>query len=258
MATVVGWPPIMEHVIVARSLCKRYLTATALRNVDFAASASQVVGVIGPNGAGKTTLLYLLGGAILPSSGKVTVFGMDRWKQNYDIRLRSIVLPAWPEFGTTQTPYAYLRFIAQIYGMPKDLFLERVKRLADEMDFTAHLGRRFAGLSTGLVKKAGIIGCFLPDVQLRILDEPFAGGIDPGGMETLYGWFAQGRSRGETIIFATQVLDQAEIVADRLLLLDEGTERAFGTPEELISQAGIDPDSPRSLAKAFMSLTRDR
>jgi ABC-2 type transport system ATP-binding protein len=244
-----------EIVIRAIGLQKKYPRVQALRGVSLEIRKREVFCVIGPNGSGKTTLLYLLGGVILPSAGHVTVFGLHRWKENYEIRRRSTILPVDVPFGASSTPYEYLRFLAQIYELPKETFLERLDRLARDMQYVPYLNKPFHELSTGLVKKAGLIGCFLPYAELRILDEPFAGGIDPLGMERLYQWMAEARRRGETIVFSTPVLDQAEVVADRLALLAEGNIAAVGAPRDLIAAAGVAPDGPRPLAKAFLALT---
>ncbi|MEQ8819005.1 MAG: ABC transporter ATP-binding protein [Sumerlaeia bacterium] len=242
-------------LLSAVGLEKRYGRTLALAGVSLQARPGEVLCVIGPNGAGKTTLIQLLAGIVFPSAGHVTVFGLHRWKDNFAIRQRSTVLLADPIVGASPTPYEFLRFMAQIYGMPKERFLERTETLAREMALLDHLHKGWEELSLGMTKKAGLIGCFLPPADLRILDEPFAGGIDPIGMEALYRWMDAARGRGETIVFSTQVLDQADQVSDRLLVLREGELVANAAPEAVIRQAGVDPAEPRALARAFVALT---
>jgi len=245
-----------DVVIRAVGLRKKYPGAYALRGVSLEVRQGEVLSVIGPNGAGKTTLLHLLGGLMFPSAGHVTVFGLHRWKDSFEIRKRSAFLTACPVMGASPTPYEFLRFLAQIYGLSKATFLEKLRSLAGEMNYLPYIKKEWRTLSTGLIKKAGLIGCFLPDVPLRILDEPFAGGIDPLGMETLYGWMQAARLRGEIIVFSTQVLDQAEQVADRIALLHEGSTLALGSATEIIRQANIPATERRPLAKAFLELTK--
>ncbi len=246
-------PP--ETAIEAVGLRFRYGREWAVDGVSLDIARGEVLCVIGANGAGKTTLLSLLGGMVLPQQGHVRVFGLDRWRDNFAIRKRSTFLLAEPAFGESLTPYEFLRFFAQIYGVPKQTFLERVKRLAADMNMTEHWNKPWAKLSLGMLKKTGLIAAFLPDAELRIMDEPFAGGIDPMAMETLYAWIAEAKSRDETILFSTQVLEQAEAVTDRLLLLANGHVRALGRPDELIVAAGIAANEPRALSKAFLRLT---
>lgn len=245
-----------DRVIQAVGLRKKYPGVEALRGVSLDVHKGEILCIIGPNGAGKTTLLYLLGGVVFASAGHVTVFGLHRWKENFEIRRRSVVLPALPIFGSSPTPYEYLRFLAQIYSLSKETFLARLRQLAAEMSLSPHLNKPWSALSPGLAKKVALIGCFLPEVPLRILDEPFAGGIDPLGMEVLYGWMREAHERGETLVFSTQVLDQAQHLADRIALLHEGRVLALGSPGELIEKAQVPSTDPRPLARAFLTLTR--
>jgi ABC-2 type transport system ATP-binding protein len=247
---------VAQVAVEAVGLRFRYGRTWAVDGVSLDIAPGEVLCVIGANGAGKTTLLSLLGGMVLPQQGHVHVFGLDRWRENFAIRKRSTFLLAEPAFGESLTPYEFLRFFAQIYGVPKQTFLERVKRLATEMNMTEHWNKPWRKLSLGMLKKTGLIAAFLPDAELRIMDEPFAGGIDPMAMETLYAWIAEAKARGETIIFSTQVLEQAESAADRILMLEDGHIRALGTPEEIVAAAGVDAGEPRALYKAFLQLTR--
>lgn len=248
--------PPPDIAIRAEGLSKFYDGVRAIDGVSLDVKRGEVLCVIGPNGAGKTTLLALLGGIIYPKAGTVSVFSEDRWQKNFELRKRSTYLPPQPIIGETPTPYEYHRFLAQIYGMTKPDFLDRLRALTADMKLAEHLHKSWHSLSLGLFKKAGLIGAFLPDAELRIMDEPFAGGIDPLGMEMLYTWMNRARLRGETILFSTQVLDQAEAAADRILLLDRGKIAAVGTPAELLALAKIPPTEPRGLAKAFVELTR--
>jgi ABC-2 type transport system ATP-binding protein len=243
-----------QATIEAVGLRFRYGRTWAVDGVSLEIGAGEILCVVGPNGAGKTTLLSLLGGMVLPQQGHVRVFSLDRWRDNFEIRKRSTFLLAEPAFGESLTPYEFLRFFAQIYGMPKKIFLERVKTLAAEMNMTEHWNKPWGKLSLGMMKKTGLIAAFLPDAGLRIMDEPFAGGIDPMAMERLYGWMYDAKARGETIVFSTQVLEQAESAADRILMLENGGIRALASPAEIIAMAGVGVNEPRALYKAFLKL----
>ncbi len=253
-SVTVDTPAERFPLLRATGLCKRFGRIRAVDGVTLELDAGQTLCVVGPNGAGKTTLLMLLGGALLPSAGHISILGMDRWRDNFRIRQQSTFLTADPIFGASETPYEFLRFYAQIYGMPKEVFLERTQALAKRLEMVPHLRKPWDLLSTGMVKKAGLMAALLPDARLRILDEPFAGGIDPFAMEFLFQWFREATARGETIIFSTQVLEQAETIAGRILLLESGCVAAWGTPEELLALAGVATDAPRALYRAFMVL----
>jgi ABC-type multidrug transport system ATPase subunit len=246
--------PTADPRIRAVGLTRKFGFTKAVDRVSLEVPAGQILGDIGLNGAGKTTLLNLLAGILTPTSGHVTVMGLDRWKQNMEIRRRATFLPALPESFFIDIPYGHLRILSQIYGLPHKEFMRRANHLARQMKMTEHWHKPWGGMSLGMMKKIGLIGAFLPDADVRILDEPFAGGIDPLAMEMLYRWMVERRTAGETIIFSTQVLEQAESICDRILVLEKGAVRWLGTPDELIRHAGLDPVQPRAFARAFTAL----
>lgn len=248
------WTVENDLCIEAVGLQKKFGRTRALKALSLDIPKGEVLCVVGPNGAGKTTLLLLLGGIILPSSGHVKVLGLHRWKENFEIRKRSTFLSDTPLFGACLSPYDFLRFYAQIYGIPKAEFLDRVKELAEEMAMTEHLDKPWDKLSLGMKKKTGLIAIFLPPAELRIIDEPFAGGIDPMAMDRLYEWMQSAKTRGETVLFSTQVLEQAERASDRVLVLRDGARVAFDSPQNMVHQTGLDPSDPRAFNKALLKL----
>jgi ABC-2 type transport system ATP-binding protein len=241
--------------VEAKGLQRKYGATCAVDHVDIEIPAGERTCIIGPNGAGKTTLLLMLSGALVPDSGQIRSLGLDRWEMNFEIRQRSTYLATTPIYGASETPYVFLRYYAQIYGIARDRFMERLEQMSRQMNMIDHLAKRWSQLSTGMLKKVGLIAVFLPEAELRIMDEPFAHGIDPSAIETLYSWMDSCRNNGETLIFSTQVLEHGAAVADRMLLLDEGRIIARGNVEELIAASGVDPESSRALYKAYMALT---
>lgn len=243
-------------ILTATNLSKKFGREQAVDGVSIEVAARESLCIVGPNGAGKTTFLLLLGGVLLPSNGHVTVFGLDRWRSSFDIRRRSTFLTATPIFGASDTPLQFLRFFAQIYGMEKGMFRVRLEELAAGLEMLAHLGKPWRSLSLGMIKKAGLIAALLPDAELRIFDEPFAGGIDPFAMDFLFQRFNACCTGGETIIFSTQVLEQAQTAAHRIMLMEAGRMSAIGTPDELFERAGVAPGSPRALYETFHRLVK--
>src|SRR5690606_31722835 len=117
-----------------------------------------------------------------------------------------------------------------------------------------NLHKDFNALSLGMIKKAFLMAAFLPDVKIRILDEPFSGGIDPLAIEMLMAWLVQSRNAGECLMFSSQMVEHAERIADKVMIVCEGRMLFFGTKEELISRAGIAPNADRAFAQAYITL----
>ncbi len=241
--------------VQASNLVHKYGGVVAVGGVDFEVRQGQSVCIIGPNGAGKTTLLWMLGGALLPHNGVIKVLGMDRWEDNYEIRKRSSYISVTPSFGAALTPYEYLRYVAGMYGMLKADFMERVEVLAREMQMLDNLGKEWMHLSTGMYKKTALIGAFLPDAELRFMDEPFTYGIDPQAIDMLHRWLGRSKEAGESIVYSTQVLEHAKASADVIYFLHKGRVVSKGSADEIIQKSGVDKDSPRGLYEAFVKLT---
>jgi len=225
---------------------------TALRDVTFTAHRGEIICVIGPNGAGKTTLLNLLAGCLFKRRTRIQIFGLNRWRKNKEIRLRSTYTPMNSHYLIGETPMEHLQAIGLLYGMAQETFATRCAALVHDFSYADLLQRPFANMSLGQRQKAMLIGGFLPEVELRILDEPVAGGIDMLGMEILGVWMKEARARGELVIFSTQVLTRAEMLSDKLLILDRGRSRFFGSPGELMQQTGTDPAQEYALNQAFL------
>lgn len=247
-------PNTAPVILQATALRKSFAGTDAIDGVSVTLRAGEIVALLGANGAGKSTLLYLLAGMLMPNRGLIHVFGFDRWRFNFPIRRRTSYLAAEPWFGACPTPWDYLQFVAAAYELTRGQLAERGDRLAAQMNMLSHLTKPFDQLSLGMRKKTGLIAAFLPENDLYLLDEPLAGGIDPIAMEVLRGWIAEASQRGAGVMFSTQVLDQTEELAHRLMVLIGGRVQHDDTPEALIRRAGIDPSENRALHKAFGKL----
>jgi ABC-2 type transport system ATP-binding protein len=247
-----------EFSVVARGLRVRFGLGFGipwvLRDVSFSLKAGEITCIIGPNGAGKTTLLRVLAGCLFKTRCKISVFGLNRWRSNMAIRRRSVFVPADLQCAIGNTPYEHLTAIAIFYNMTQEDFGARCAALVDDLGYEPHLHKPWRSLSLGLAHKAMLIGGFLPDVEMRILDEPVASGIDPLGMEFLGVWMKEARARGETIVFSTQVLDRAHLLSDKLLILGNGRTAFWGSPAELIAKSEVDASDPYAINRAFYKL----
>ena len=205
-----------EIVLRAEGLEKRYGTTVALRGVDLEIEAGGVVGLVGPNGAGKTTLVEIAEGLREPSSGRITVFGLDparagaRLRERIGVQLQATSLPDRLRVAET------LRLFAAFYSdaRPVDEVLEQVGLSGAERQFTDDLsGGQRQRLSLGMA--------LVHDPELLLLDEPTTG-LDPEGRRRLHADIEALRDEGRTVLLTTHYIEEAERMADRVGVIRRG------------------------------------
>jgi ABC-2 type transport system ATP-binding protein len=223
--------PMMDAIEI-RALHKTYGEVDALRDVDLVIEGGgHIAGLLGPNGAGKTTLVEILEGLRTPSSGTVSVLGLDPAVAPVALRTRlgvQLQTTAFiPELNVIET----LKLYAALYPRalaPADV-LARVD-LADK-------GKALVGtLSGGQRQRLALALAMLHDPDLYILDEPTSG-LDPLARRQIHGILRTLRQQGKTVLISSHYLDEIEALADRVVILSQGAIVADGTPLELLARA---------------------
>lgn len=224
-------------MIEARKLVKDYGAFRALDEVSFSFTDPGIFGIIGHNGAGKTTLLKCMAGLIQPTSGELTIEGIDVRRD--PARLKEILgyLPEESRLYETMTVESYLRFFGEIYGISADECRIRSEKLLASLQLDSQ-GKRIGELSKGMRRKVAIARSLLHDPSLLIYDEPTSG-LDPMTSRYIIGYLRDLRdTRQKTILLSAHNLYQVEEICDRVLILRQGKVAAFGTMEELREQFG--------------------
>ena len=219
-------------IIEIENLSKDYGDTRALKDLSLGIEAGGVVGLLGPNGAGKTTLVEILEGLRKPSSGRVSVLGMDparhapALRERLGVQLQSTVLPQ------ELTPLETLRLFGAFFGRsrPPLEILERV-------GLASKAKARNSNLSGGEQRRLAIGMALIGEPELVILDEPTSG-LDPVARREVHDRIADLRKSGRTVLLTTHYIDEAEELCDRVILLRGGEIVADGTPFELVSRAG--------------------
>ena len=221
--------PAQLGVARTRSLTKTYGSVTALRNLDFELHRGELLALLGPNGAGKTTLVRMLLGLASPDSGSVTVFGAD--PRNEDMRYRVGAMLQVARVPETLKVREHIDLFSSYY--PKPLPMAETLRIAGLEDLK---NRRFGELSGGQRQRVlfGISICGDPD--LLFLDEPTVG-LDVEARRLMWTQIRNLVSRGKTVLLTTHYLNEADALADRILVLQHGSIVAEGTPYEIKSRA---------------------
>ncbi len=204
----------MADVIRAEQLTKTYGQNRGIVDVDFSVQAGEVFGFLGPNGAGKTTTIRLVLDLIRPTSGRLSVFGLDARRDSVAIRRRLGYLPGDLRLYERMTGRELLEFFGHLRARRG-----RGDALAERLDLD--LDRRIKELSRGNRQKIGLVQAFMHDPDLFVLDEPTSG-LDPLVQETFYELVAEATQRGGTVFLSSHVLSEVQHIADRVGLIREG------------------------------------
>ena len=210
-----------------------YGVKPVLRNVSLHIARGEVVALMGPNGMGKSTLMSIIAGALHPVRGRVEIDGKTRRSSEEGelaIRQQITYLPADPWLPLAQTPREWLIAVGRIYQVEDQRLLDHVPRLLELFNLLEQADHRIASLSTGQKKKVALCGALVSEATILLLDEPFAGGLDPSGILALKR-ILQRHAHGDeyTIVMATPVPELVEELADRIAILREGRLIAYDT-----------------------------
>ena len=219
-------------VVEVRDLRKNYGEVQAVRGISFEIRKGEVFGLLGPNGAGKTTTIEILEGLRKSDSGAVTVCGFDPGrestllKQRIGAQLQSTVLP-----DKIQVEEA-LRLFASLYERTL-----AVSGLLDRFGLTEKRKAYFESLSGGQKQRLALALALVNDPELVLLDEPTAG-LDATVRRDIYALIEQLRAERRTVLLTTHYIEEAERLANRVAILDQGRVIAIGTPRQLVERSG--------------------
>ena len=236
-------------MLEAQGLTRRYGPLIALDHLDLTIEAGQIFGLLGPNGAGKTTTLKLMTGLLRPSAGTVRVAGLDLLDRPREARRLIGYVADEPYLYEKLSPEEFLRFSAEIYGVPPAEIAGRTARLLRLFDLEPQGSKLIEGLSHGMKQKVALAGALIHEPRVLFLDEPTVG-LDPRGARTLKALLRRLADRGVTIVLSTHILEIAERLCDRVAILDRGRLAAVGTLTELRSDGG-----ERTLEQIFLDMT---
>ncbi|MEM6777829.1 MAG: ABC transporter ATP-binding protein [Planctomycetota bacterium] len=213
-------------MIEITDLRKLYVDTLAVQDVSFQLPSGVVCGLVGPNGAGKTTTMRCVAGVLSPTSGQISIHGMDPEVDPIGVKLAVAYVPDDPPLFDDLTVGQHLDFIARLY------------RLADHRKHAAELLNRFelipkydsvaSSLSRGMRQKLAVACAYLTRPKVLLLDEPLTG-LDPPGIRQLLASITEYAQKGNTVLISSHLLAMIGDVCDRLLLMQDGEVRHQGT-----------------------------
>jgi ABC-2 type transport system ATP-binding protein len=220
-------------VIEARNLTRRFDDNVAVDNLNLTIKDGEVFGFIGPNGAGKTTTIRMMTCLIAPTSGTVTINGLDVNNPSDALQIRSKIglLPEVPGLYETLSAYKNLDFYATLYGVPADKRERRIKELLETLGIWNRRDDIVGKFSKGMKQKIAIARALVHEPEFLFLDEPTSG-LDPEASLTVRNFLLELKKEGRTIFINTHNLDDAERLCDTIGVMKTRL-LAYGSPEEL-------------------------
>ncbi len=203
----------------------------ALDRLNLRLEAGEVFGLLGPNGAGKSTTLKILLRLIFPTSGSARILGSELG--DVSVRSRIGFLPENPYFYDHLTPEEFLNYTADLFGLSSSDRRRRVEQLLQRVGLTSSRDIPLRKFSKGMVQRLGIAQALINDPELIFLDEPMSG-LDPLGRREVRDLILQLKGEGKTVFFSTHILSDAELLCDRVAILDRGRLQGCGELREIL------------------------
>ncbi|MFI6052154.1 ATP-binding cassette domain-containing protein [Streptomyces violascens] len=225
------------YAVLSEGLEKRFGEVHALRGLDLAVAEGTVCGVLGPNGAGKTTAVRLLTTLLAPDAGSARVAGYDVVREQDAVRRRIGVTGQSTSVDVELTGRQNLQLFAKLHGMRGAAGRERAAELLHQFDLLDAADRATGTYSGGMRRRLDLAASLLTRPRVLFLDEPTTG-LDPGSRNQIWAAVRALTAEGTTVLLTTQYLEEADQLADDIVLIDQGRSAVTGTPAELKARIG--------------------
>ncbi|MEM3637209.1 MAG: ABC transporter ATP-binding protein [Conexivisphaerales archaeon] len=230
-----------EVVIQVEGLRKYYGKVKAVDGIDFHVKRGEVFSLLGPNGAGKTTTVEILEGLRKADEGRISVLGLDPWRDGYELHKRIGVIPQGFRFFEKSTPREAIDYYAELFERKVD-----AKHLLKLVDLEDAADEYFEHLSGGQKQKVGLALAMVNEAEILFLDEPTTG-LDPQARRSIWKVIESFKLQGRTVLLTTHYLDEAEKLSDRVAIMNHGSIIASDSPNKLVAKYG---DSKKLLLEA--------
>lgn len=236
----------VEHLV------KQYKKFRAVDDLSFTISPGEIVGLLGPNGAGKTTALRCAAGILRPTDGRILINGHDVVANQARAKAGLAFVPEVPSLYELLTVDEHIKFIAMCFDT-LDVYQARKDELLERYDLTEKRDELVATLSKGMRQKLSVACALVHNANVMLFDEPLIG-VDPAGAKELKDEIVRSARNGAAVIVSTHLLDTAEKMFDRVIIMARGRKIAEGTIEELRHNMGREGES---LEEMFLEMTED-
>ncbi len=227
----------MAPIIEAHGLVKRYKDIVALDGLDLAVEPGTILSVLGPNGAGKTTAVSILTTLIKADEGTASVAGFDVRKHPMEVKKNIGLSGQYAAVDEQLTGFENLRMVGRLYRMGRPAAVSRARELLEQFDLTEAADRPVKGYSGGMRRRLDLAGALIAEPPILFLDEPTTG-LDPRSRADLWIAIKGLVAKGTTLLLTTQYMEEAEHLADDIMVIDHGKEIAHGTADDLKNMIG--------------------
>lgn len=237
----------MPKTVETKNLNKTYGNLQAVCDFTFSTTKGEIIALLGPNGAGKSTLMNMITGFLSPTSGKILINEEDIFSSPLKAKKAIGYLPEGSPIYSDMTVKTFLKYMADLRGATQ----ENLEKAIEASNIESVLHQRIENLSKGYTRRVGFAQSILSDPEILLLDEP-TDGLDPNQKEHMQKLILQ-MGKNKTILISTHLLDEAEAICSRILIINKGKLMADGTLKQILQQTKSD-----SLANAFKKLTCEK
>ena len=239
-------------MIQLKNVTKTYNnTVRAVDNLNLTVNNGEIVGFIGPNGAGKTTTLKMMTGILKPDCGSILINDYDIQKDALKAKQIIGYIADSPDMFLRLKGIEFMNMISDIYNVPTKIRQERIRIFADRFELTNVLSKPMQSYSHGMRQKMMVAAALVHDPDVWILDEPLTG-LDPKSAYELKKMMREHADAGNSVLFSTHVLEVAEKLCDKVIIINHGQTLFYGTLDELTAQY-----SNTDLETIFLEITNN-
>ncbi|MFR3314206.1 MAG: ABC transporter ATP-binding protein [Alphaproteobacteria bacterium] len=239
----------MPVTIEVSNLTKDFGEIVAVSDLSFKARSGEIIALLGPNGAGKSTLMNMITGYLAPTSGSIKVMEKDISGTPLEAKKLIGFLPEGSPLYPDMSVRSFLEYMAELRGFSRNEKKQRLQEIARAANIADILSQKIETLSKGYLRRVGFAQSIISNPPILLLDEP-TDGLDPNQKEHIRELITR-MGRDKTIIISTHLLDEAETIANRIILMSKGQIKADGTLDSILFQ-----NHAATLSDAFKNLTR--
>jgi ABC-2 type transport system ATP-binding protein len=244
-------------MLTVRNLRKSFGSLVAVSDVSFAVEAGQIVGLIGPNGAGKTTTVSMITGLVTPEQGEVFIGGQLLRGDRSPLKRRIGLVPQEVALYDELSARENLVFFGSLYGLGGAALDRAISKVLAVVELADRARDRVSTFSGGMKRRLNLAAGLLHEPDIILLDEPTVG-VDPQSRSAIFDNLEELKRQGKALLYTTHYMEEAERLADRVVVIDHGNVVADDTVAGVQSLAASGTDGKTTLETAFLALTGKR